>query len=382
MEASLVHRGVKIEPRGRSWRWRVQVGGLRVAQSFRDLAEARRCLDEFLDVRARVALRDQHSSECFRTVRDLCVAWFDHKCPRIAPGTAAQYELHIRVHITPVLGSSDPNVLRPRDLDSLYSTLRWKAAKESHNVLRQSFDWALKNRLVARASNPCDIARPSRRTSTDDDGVYESSDVVRRVREKEIPRADDVAKLLTDAEEGGLGVWWLYIKVAATTGARPGEVCALRRMNFDLERRTVAIEWSADKVSGKVKRPKSPWSVRTLSLAPSFIDAIAPALPTEQEAFLFPSNTWRGRKSPLPCWNARSVKRRLDAALARTGIDHFTPHAFRHYVATHLLDQGWPPLQVARFLGHADDSLVRKLYANHIVDETQRLIGEAAARLA
>jgi hypothetical protein len=36
-------------------------------------------------------------------------------------------------------------------------------------------------------------------------------------------------------------------------------------------------------------------------------------------------------------------------------------------------------MQVARFLGHADDSLVRKLYGRHIVDASQREIGAAAS---
>ncbi len=191
-----------------------------------------------------------------------------------------------------------------------------------------------------------------------------------------------VQKLLIDAESAGDTAWWVYLKLAAATGARPGELCALRRRDIDLEQRTVRIEWAADRVSGRIKRPKTRWSVRTLPIAASVLDDIAEALPSDPDAFLFASNTYKGARSPLPCWNSRTVKRKLDAALHRVGADHFTPHAFRHYVATHLLDAGWAPLQVARFLGHANDILVRTLYANHIVDDTQRLIGEAAGELA
>ncbi len=75
------------------------------------------------------------------------------------------------------------------------------------------------------------------------------------------------------------------------------------------------------------------------------------------------------------------MKRRLDKALARLGLPHYTPHAFRHFVATYLLAGGCSPIQVGRFLGHADDSLVRQRYANHIVEDAQREIGEAASRL-
>jgi len=143
----------------------------------------------------------------------------------------------------------------------------------------------------------------------------------------------------------------------------------------------VRIRWSADRVGGRIKSPKTASSVRTVYLPGSFFDEIAAALPADPDAFLFPANTYRGMRSRLPCWNARSVKRRLDRALERTGLPHFTPHAFRHYVATHLLSSGVSPTQVARFLGHADDSLVRRLYGNHIVDAEQRRIGEIASGL-
>jgi integrase len=46
-----------------------------------------------------------------------------------------------------------------------------------------------------------------------------------------------------------------------------------------------------------------------------------------------------------------------------------------------LLDQGWPPMQVARWLGHRNDTMVRLLYAAHVVEDTRLLLGEAAGRL-
>ena len=71
----------------------------------------------------------------------------------------------------------------------------------------------------------------------------------------------------------------------------------------------------------------------------------------------------------------------LNLASDRAGIQRYTPHSFRHFVTSHLLDQGWPSVQVARFLGHANDSMVTRLYGNHAVAETMRLLGDAAAAL-
>jgi hypothetical protein len=40
-----------------------------------------------------------------------------------------------------------------------------------------------------------------------------------------------------------------------------------------------------------------------------------------------------------------------------------------------------PFTQVAQFLGHKDPSVTIDLYANHVVDDVQRMMGEAAASL-
>ena len=56
-------------------------------------------------------------------------------------------------------------------------------------------------------------------------------------------------------------------------------------------------------------------------------------------------------------------------------------HSLRHLVATQLLARGLPVTQVAQFLGHKDPSVTMDLYANHVVDDVQRMMGEAAASL-
>lgn len=377
----IVHRGIKIQTHGRRWRWRARMGRQLVVRSFETPDAARAALDEFLDSRRDSPSRRGAVRSDQPCVLDLCLEWLRFRTPSLAPATVQQYGIHIRVHIGPGIGPMSTSEVRPLDLDAFYRSLRWKSAKESHNILRQSFDWGLRNGLIERESNPCSVVRPSRRSSVDHDGYFDSDQRLRPVEEKDVPTRSEVEKLLIDAEALNARSWWLYLKFASTTGARPGEICALRTKDITPDALTVRIEWSADRVSGRLKRPKTPSGIRTLWLPPKFFEQVGPFLPPDPQAFLYPSNTQPGAVSPLPCWNSRGVKRRLDAALARTGIRHITPHAFRHFVATQLLDQGWPPLQVARFLGHANDSLVRTLYGNHIVDETQRLIGEAAAGL-
>ena len=123
-------------------------------------------------------------------------------------------------------------------------------------------------------------------------------------------------------------------------------------------------------------------SVRKLYVGPHLFDDIAPILnELTDDEFLFPATGQRRGIRKLACWTANSVYGRLRRATARLGLPPYTPHSFRHFCATHLLDEGWPPMQVARWLGHRNDTMVRLLYSAHIVDETRSQLGEAAAEL-
>ncbi len=79
-------------------------------------------------------------------------------------------------------------------------------------------------------------------------------------------------------------------------------------------------------------------------------------------------------------WHPDWPGHRFAALMKRLGLP-YTLHSLRHFVATQLLARGLPPTQVARFLGHKDPSVTIDLYANHIVDDVQRMMGEAAASL-
>jgi integrase len=379
MKEAIRYRGIVIQRHGARWRWRSRGPSGVIVQSAPTLDEAKALLGEHLADRAFARFDAETVTANRPTVGELCDAWFRSKTPTIAPATVQQYGIHIRVHIKPLIGELNADTIRPLELEIFYASLRWKPAKESHNILRQAFEWGIRNDVLARESNPCLVVRPSRRACKDHDGFFDSNERIKPVDEKDIPTSTDIEKLLIDATTRP--AWLLYLKFAAATGARPGEICALQRKHIDPKRGTVRIEWAADRIAGRIKRPKTPSGVRTLHLAPEFFAEISSMLPGDPEAFLFPSNTHPGGNSPLPCWNSRSVTRRLSVALARTGLRPLTPHSFRHFVATQMLDQGHSPIQVARFLGHANDSLVRALYGNHIIEDSQKAIGHAASRL-
>ncbi len=63
--------------------------------------------------------------------------------------------------------------------------------------------------------------------------------------------------------------------------------------------------------------------------------------------------------------------RNIKSICKRTGIEHFTCHAFRATFATRCIEQGIAPRTLQELLGHKDYSLTMNLYG-HVVDDTKQ----------
>lgn len=383
MEASgpqdaLSYRGISVTRHGKRWRffWSPIRGFITRDSLETVLAE----LDRVVEERSR---QTGGARLVGKTISNLVDEWWARKKKELRESTCLRYESVIRVHISPKVGHLSANDLRPMDVEDYYASVTHKTALVSRDVLGPAMRWGLTNRLVLRPDglNPFQLVRINRARCLG--GTYESEfEATQRVEEKLIPSPGEVEKLLVDAEARCEDRWWLYLRLAVTLGARPGEVCALRKCDFDQKEHKINIARSANKLTYKVTSVKRASSVRRLHLGRQFFEDIGPSLEDlAPEDFLFPATGERCGSRRIDCWTANGVYGRLRRATKRLDLPSYTPHSLRHFCATHLLDQGWPPMQVARWLGHRNDTMVRLLYAAHIVEETQTQIGEAAARL-
>lgn len=340
------------------------------------IAELDRLLDE--RDRTRIASRLEGFS-----IQQLLDEWWARKQREIRESTCMRYESVMRVHVKPRIGHLPANEIRPLDIEDYYSAVTYKTALVSRDVLRPAFKWGMANRLVIRPDgiNPMDLATISRSRCLG--GDYEADfNATMRVDERLIPTLAEIEKLLVDAEDRCDNTWWLYLRLAPTLGARPGELCALRRSDLDSDSYKINISRSANKLTLKVTPVKRASSARVLYVGPQLFEDIGPILDEiGEDEYLFLATGTRYGVRKIDCWTANSVYGRLRRATERLDLPPYTPHSFRHFCATHLLDEGWPAMQVARWLGHRNDTMVRLLYAAHIVDETRAQLGEAAARL-
>lgn len=166
-------------------------------------------------------------------------------------------------------------------------------------------------------------------------------------------------------EEFGLFLW-----TAFTTGARRGEVTALRENHFDLTHQQIRV--SANyivKQGARIEKPPKAGDGRLLSLdlltcelfGERFrrrrIEAASNGVTVPKDAYAF---------SPDPAgrapWNPDTMTHRYRRYARRVGVTSSLKE-LRHYSATQLLTAGTDLTTVAGRLGHAEGSTTLRFYA-------------------
>jgi integrase len=170
------------------------------------------------------------------TVHDFMLRWLSEvKAPSLRPATLQNYGILIRVHIRPsALGRMPLQAVAPPDLQRFLAERRdaglsARTVQYLYSVIRQAFGqahrWSLVQRNVALLVDRPRIMRHDVTTLT-------------------APQA----RALLRAAEGER--WGPLLVLALGTGMRRGELLALRWGDVDLERGTVTVRASLQRVGG------------------------------------------------------------------------------------------------------------------------------------
>lgn len=167
------------------------------------------------------------------------------------------------------------------------------------------------------------------------------------------------------------------LDIFLATGARIGEVLAIRWKDIDLQAEPPTITISGTVVMEKGRgayrqeRPKTKAGFRTVKLPPFAVEMLERKYlqsNPDPESMLFPSSTGTVR-SP------HNFRRQWRDARAGSPYEWVTPHVFRKSVAT-LIDQEYSSKQAAAQLGHSGTAITEKHYiakANESPDLTEAL---------
>ena len=207
------------------------------------------------------------------------------------------------------------------------------------------------------------------------------------MKELKPPNPDQVVQLFRLAQESDPELA-TFIMLAASSGARRGELIALRWNDIDLDRGRLVIERGIVLVDGDlIEQGTKTHQSRRISLDAGTVTALKAhqALVTERarkaasavtpESFVF-SHAVDG-SSP---WHPDSTTRAFRKICQQAGITGVRLHDLRHYVAKRLLAVGVDVRTVARWLGHRNPSTTLNVYS-HFVPESDQDAADALGRI-
>lgn len=303
------------------------------------------------------------------TMAELFDQWFARGSSGWSPTTVRNLASIVDRHLKPALGHIFVGDLTATDVDEFYVGLRDHGrfdgkplgvgtVRRVHSVLHAALAQAQRWSWVY--DNVADQATPPRA----------------ELAEMRPPTAAEVARLL-DAVVGDRALH-LCLTLAAMTGARRGQLLALRWVDVDLQGGSLSIQRSL------VEGPDGPLVVPTKTRRSYRIalDAASVELLRSNRRLLADDSEWSDQGfifSADPAgtrpWLPNFVTKRFIKVRRAAGLGHFRLHDLRHFMATQMLDAGVPVPIVAARLCHARASTTLNVYA-HVVPGGDRQAAE------
>lgn len=316
------------------------------------------------------------------TLVDLLGRWFEAASPAWAPTTASHTRSVIDCYLNPHLGHLHVAKLTTEDIDDFYGHLLRTGGRDDrplapgtvarvHGVLHRALAQAVRWEWIWL--NPAANASPP------------------RVPPAEIraPSPEEVARLL-EAVRSDDPALFCFLRLAASTGARRGQLLALRWDAIDWEAGAVAFTRAlVQGLHGPELRPTKTQRTHRADLDGGTLkelqrhrvraegQAWEAGVALRRSAFVFSLEPGGSRP-----WQPNWVTKRFIARRRAAGLARFRLHDLRHFMATQMLAAGVPIATVAQRLNHARASTTLNVYAHSVPGGDRRAAETLAAILA
>ncbi|HUF33740.1 MAG TPA: tyrosine-type recombinase/integrase [Acidimicrobiales bacterium] len=350
-----------LEKRGRSsWRVRVYIGADPVTGTKRTVSRtvvgSKRDAEDVLN-RLLLEAGDGRHLASGLTVGDLLDQWWPMKRPTLSPTTARDWDSCLRLHVRPHVEGMPLHKFRAMDMD------RYKRLGEAgvgpqrvrrvHTILSTALGQAVRWEMIA--ANPALSASPP------------------EVRERQVqPPSPAVVAAFYEGLEADDADLAMFVWLASFTGARRGELCALRWADIDLLDGSLLISRALVDGGGTLveKDTKTHQSRRialgheTVAKLVTYHDvaierAAACGTSLRDEAFVF-TNAVDGA---TPWWPDSVTHRFIRARRQADLPEGLRLHDLRHFLATRMISSGIDVRTVSGRLGHRRTSTTTDRYA-------------------
>lgn len=371
-------QGTKREIRPGVWEIRVPLGKDPATGRYRQLSrtvhggarDANRAISEL-----QVLQTGDERSALGRRFGQLLDAWLG-ECERLelSPTTLRNYRSHVKRTIRPALGAVPLDRLSARNLDILYGEMRQrglttKTIRNHHAVISAALHQGVRWGWIRQ--NVAEMARPP------------------KVRERRVrpPSVEVIREVVARAEERDPRLAPMLL-LAAITGLRRGELCALRWSDLDLERHELSVARSVVVIDGglaekstKTDREREialdPVAMALLQRHRAQVDEWARAACSEvgDDGFIF--SPYVDGSRPFRPDNVTHFFIGVRDSLSLPGV---RLHDLRHFMATQLIGAGMDVRTVAGRLGHSDASMTLRVYS-HVLEERDRVAATIMGQL-
>ena len=310
-------------------------------------------------------------------LRDFIPQYLETVEVRASPTTLHFYKKVIDTHIIPMLGNKKLQDIKPQHIQNFIrylNELRPEHAFPTNDtdrlssstvrryltVLQSIFNAAYKLELIA--TNP---AKGDKLT------------IPRVVNPKiEIFTKDEATEMLNCLQQEDLP-FQTYVQLAIITGARRGELAALKFSDFDFDNCRLTISRAAIKISGQpiqIKPPKD-YEVRTVTVSEHCIELVKMLKAQRAQERHLLGDKWHGDEWLFTQWNGEimnphTTTKQFRQFLKKHGLKHRKLHSLRHTSATILLYGGINIRQVQQRLGPLEIGTTQKYL--HCISEADR----------
>lgn len=301
------------------------------------------------------------------TLAEFVPVYLEQKKPALSPTTYDYYCRAIELKILPALGHFKLQDIKPVHVQAFIQQL-CSVDKMNRNRTEtgQHLSPATVRRNLTILQSIMKLAI-KRRIITENPARAELLDIPKVTAPKIDIFTKQEAATMLGALEGEPLQFQVLIQLAIITGARRGELVALKFSDIDRQSNKITIERAAIKRTGQppeIKPPKD-YEVRTVAVSPQCIDLIDRL---EQEKRLqrrtlgtyWHEGGWLFTQDNGEMMNPQTPTKQFSKFLKRHGFQHRKFHALRHTSATLLLYGGVSLKQVQGRLGHGDIETTNK----------------------
>lgn len=287
------------------------------------------------------------------TVAELCEQYVAEKRNKVKASTLQRSEELLKL-LLPLIGSIKANSLKPSQISEAYNILLKRLSKRTvlhahwqlHGALELAVTWG---QLSVNAAGRVSAPKPE---------AFEGRAV----------DADELARLLDVVQSKPLAA---LIIVAIDSGARQGELLALRWSDVNLDAGLLHIGRSVRRLKGGFvfSDPKTKRSRRTVEISPPTAAALMTHRRQQIERRMKAGNLWANLDLVFPTGVGTPIEgNRVSMAFGKlateAGLEGLRFHDLRHSSVSLLLQSGEPMADVSRRAGHATINVTVDTYGH------------------